>query len=69
MYFADIASSLYFVLRICAGWGARSTMAENGVDGNVEKAAALSHQLSAMSSNLTSAEGEASEKEPRLPHP
>jgi hypothetical protein len=36
MYFADIASSLYFGLENCAGWGAQTIMAENGVEGNVE---------------------------------
>jgi len=39
MYFADIASSLYFVLEMCAGWGARSIMAEIEAEGNVEKEA------------------------------
>jgi hypothetical protein len=37
MYFADIASSLYFVLENCAGWGARSIMPENMGDANAEK--------------------------------
>src|SRR5215475_2422655 len=36
MYFADIASSLYFGLENCAGWRARSIMAEIGGEGNVE---------------------------------
>jgi hypothetical protein len=36
MYFADIASSLQLFLKICAGWGARSIMAEFFPDGNVE---------------------------------
>jgi hypothetical protein len=36
MYFADIASSLYFGLENCAGWGARTIMAENSGEGNVE---------------------------------
>jgi hypothetical protein len=39
MYFADIASSLYFGLENCAGWGARTIMAENAGEGNVEKEA------------------------------
>jgi len=34
MYFADIASSLYFWLENCAGWGARSIMPEKVGDGN-----------------------------------
>src|SRR5579871_6102563 len=34
MYFADIRSSLYFVLESCAGWGARLIMAEKFRDGN-----------------------------------
>jgi hypothetical protein len=42
MYFADIASSLYFGLENCAGWRARSIMAENGAEGNVENGADLS---------------------------
>jgi hypothetical protein len=36
MYFADIASSLQIVFEFCAGWGARSIMAENAADGNAE---------------------------------
>jgi hypothetical protein len=36
MYFADIASSLYFVLGNCAGWGARSIMPENIEEANAE---------------------------------
>jgi hypothetical protein len=39
MYFADIASSLYFVWEMCAGWGAQSIMAEIAGEGNVEKEA------------------------------
>jgi hypothetical protein len=39
MYFADIASSLNFGLENCAGWRARSIMAENGEEGNVENEA------------------------------
>jgi hypothetical protein len=39
MYFADIASSLKFGLENCAGWRARSIMAENGEEGNVENEA------------------------------
>src|SRR5215475_11741788 len=37
MYFADIASSLYFGLENCAGWRARSIMAENGAEGKCGK--------------------------------
>jgi hypothetical protein len=36
MYFADIASSLYFGLENCAGWGAQTIMAEIAGEGNVE---------------------------------
>src|SRR5580704_11917702 len=36
MYFADMASSLYFVLGNCAAWRARSIMTENEQEGNVE---------------------------------
>jgi hypothetical protein len=43
MYFADIGSSLQLFLKVCAGWGAQSIMAENGTLGNQEKAA-FSHQ-------------------------
>jgi len=41
MYFADIASSLYFVLENCAAWGARSIMTEKHEEGNVEKEAVV----------------------------
>jgi hypothetical protein len=41
MYFADIASSLYFVLENCAAWGARSIMTEKAAEGNVEKEGAI----------------------------
>src|SRR5215475_658924 len=37
MYLADIASSLNFGLENCAGWRARSIMAEIGGEGNDEK--------------------------------
>jgi hypothetical protein len=47
MYLADIASSLQFCLKKCAGWGARSIMAEVFPEGNVEKVAAISYQSSA----------------------
>jgi hypothetical protein len=46
MYFADIASSLELFLKDCAGWRARSIMPEVFGDGNVEKRAAVSYQLS-----------------------
>jgi hypothetical protein len=36
MYFADIASSLYFGLENCAGWCAQTIMAEIAGEGNVE---------------------------------
>jgi hypothetical protein len=39
MYFADIASSLYFVLGKMCSWRAQSIMAEKSVEGNVEKRA------------------------------
>src|SRR5215469_793318 len=41
MYFADIASSLCFVLENCAAWGARSIMTEKHEEGNVEKEAVI----------------------------
>jgi hypothetical protein len=49
MYFADIDSSLQLFLKICAGWGAQSIMAENGTVGNEEKST-VSYQLSVVSS-------------------
>src|ERR1700751_2844816 len=41
MFFADIASSLYFVLGKMCRWRAQSIMTEKPVEGNVEKPANL----------------------------
>jgi hypothetical protein len=41
MYFADIASSLHFVLGNCAGWRAQSIMAEFVEERNAEKCVVL----------------------------
>jgi hypothetical protein len=46
MYFADIFSSLELLLKDCAGWRARSIMAEVFAEGNVEKEVVFSFSRS-----------------------
>src|SRR5207302_2679715 len=66
MYFADIASSLYFVLGNCAAWGARSIMTEKHEEGNVEKEAVIAGARASSCVQVIEQAGEHA-VEPRIP--